>query len=185
MFWEKERKSIPMKVKRQVYERAKGKCEKCGTRLNMNEGDFHHTRDPTVIPRPKTVRFLCPLCHRRYGHKRITRKRETLFGTEKETNIVRQEVVKIKKPAKKKPKARRVAIRGLFGEVVGYRTVKVRKSTTRKKTPTKRKGKRKTISSRKTTKSKRTTKKKTKPKTTTRKKKATKSKTSKRRRKKG
>ena len=27
---EKERKPIPMRVKRQVYERAKGKCEKCG-----------------------------------------------------------------------------------------------------------------------------------------------------------
>jgi|GEM_PF-1244300 len=140
MFWgEKERKSIPMKVKRLVYLRAEGKCEKCGTRREMNEGDFHHTRDPTVTPRTSSVRFLCPNCHRDYGHKRTTRKRETLFGTEKETKIKRQDVVRIKKPARKKPKTKRVAIRGgFFGEVVGYRTVKVRKpKTTKKKTTTK------------------------------------------------
>jgi ssDNA-binding Zn-finger/Zn-ribbon topoisomerase 1 len=84
IFWEeKERKPIPMKVKRQVYKRAKGKCEKCRRPLKMNQGDFHHTRDPTVTPRAKTVRFFCPTCHRIYGHKRITRKRETFFGTEK------------------------------------------------------------------------------------------------------
>jgi len=69
-----------MGVKRQVYKRAKGKCEKCGRSLTMREGDFHHVRDPTVTPRAKSVRFLCPLCHRRYGHKRVTRKVETFFG---------------------------------------------------------------------------------------------------------
>ncbi len=120
------RKPIPMKVKKTVYERAKGKCEKCGISLKMNEGDFHHIRDPTVIPRPQSVRFLCPLCHRRYGHKRTTRTTETLLGTETEVRVVPQKVVKIKEPKKKKPKTKRVAIRGLFGDVVGYKTVKVR-----------------------------------------------------------
>jgi len=143
MFWdEKERKPIPMKVKRRVYERAEGKCEKCGTRLKMNEGDFHHTRDPTATPRATSVRFLCPLCHRRHGHKRTTRKRETLLGTEKETKIKRQDVVKIKKPAKKKPKTKRVAIRGFFGDVIGYKAVKVRKPKATKKKPTTKKRKR-------------------------------------------
>ena len=159
MFWEKTRKPIPMRVKRKVYERAKGKCEKCGIRLKINEGDFHHTRDPTVTPRATSVRFLCPLCHRRYGHKRVTRKRETLLWTEKETKVVRQDVVKIKKPPRKKPKTKRVAVRDIFGDVIGYRTVKVREpKTTKKKTTPKKKRK--------------TTKKKRKPKTT-RKKKAT------------
>lgn len=50
MFWEeKRRKPIPMKVKRQVHKRAQGKCEKCGRLFEMNHGDFHHTRVPTVI----------------------------------------------------------------------------------------------------------------------------------------
>lgn len=164
MFWEERtRKPISMKVKRRVFERAEGKCEKCGTPLKMNEGDFHHTRDPTVTPRPTSVRFLCPLCHRRYGHKRVTRRRETLLGTEKDVKTKRQDVVKIKKPARKKTQTKRVAIRDFFGDVIGYRTVKIRKPKTSKKQET---------SSRKT-KSKRTTKKKTqtKKKTTRRKRK--------------
>ena len=161
MFWdEKKRKSIPMKVKRQVYKRAKGKCEKCGIKLKMNEGDFHHTRDPTVIPRASSVRFLCPLCHRRYGHKRTTKKTETLFGTEKEVRVKRQKVVKIKKPIKKKPKTKRVAIRNFWGDVIGYRTVKTRKPKTKKTTT--RKIKKKT-----TTTKKKTVKKRTKSKTKT------------------
>jgi len=73
------KKTHPMNVKRAVYERAKGKCEKCGIPVEMSEGDFHHTRDPTVTPRAKSVRFLCPTCHRKYGHKRTIRKRETLL----------------------------------------------------------------------------------------------------------
>jgi hypothetical protein len=124
-----------MKVKRQVYERAKRKCEKCARPLKMNQGDFHHTRDPTVTPRASTIRFLCPTCHRIYGHKRITIKRETFLGTEKQTKTVRQEVVKIKKPARKKPKTKRVAIRDFFGDVIGYRTVKIRKSKATRAAP--------------------------------------------------
>lgn len=126
MLWEeKGRKPIPMKVKRRVYGRAKGKCEKCGTRLAITEGDFHHTKDPTVTPRSSSVRFLCPLCHRRYGHKMRTTRRELLFGTETKVRVVRKDVVKIR--SKRKPKTRRVAIRGIFGNIIGYRTVRLRK----------------------------------------------------------
>lgn len=170
MFWEeKERKSIPMKVKRQVYKRAKGKCEKCGRSLKMNQGDFHHTRDPTVIPRASTVRFLCPTCHRIYGHKRVTRIRDKdTFWEENEKKIVRQEVVKIKKPAKKKPETRRVAVRDIFGDVIRYRTVKIRKPrSTKKKTATKEKtasSKKRRTTSKKTTRKKTKSKKATKPK---------------------
>ena len=145
MLWEEEkRKPIPMRIKRRVYERAKGKCEKCGRPLKMNQGDYHHTRDPTVTPRASSVNFLCPTCHRIHGHKHTTRKRETLWGTEKVTKIKRQEVVKIKKPRSKKPKTKRVAVRGFFGEVIGYKTVKVRKpKTTRKTTRTRRRRRKK------------------------------------------
>lgn len=165
---EKKRKPIPMKVKHQVYKRAKGECEKCGIKLKMNEGDFHHTRDPTVIPRVSSVRFLCVDCHRRYGHKRTTKKTETLFGTEKEVRVKRQEVVKIKKTTRKKPKTRRVAIRNFWGDVTGYRTVKARKSKAKKSAT--RKTKNKTTTTKKKT-VKKSTKSKAKTKGTTKRKK--------------
>ncbi len=154
-FEEKKRKSIPMKTKREVYDRANKKCEKCGRPLKMIHGDFHHTRDPTFTPRASSVRFLCPLCHRKYGHKRKTKKAEMLFGVEKKVKTIPQDVVKIKKPSKKKPKTRRKVIRGIFGDVIGYKTVKIRETTKTKKTTSKAK---------KTTRKKKTTTRKTKSK---------------------
>ena len=44
-----------------------------------------------------------------------------MWGTERETKVIRQRVVR--KPRKK---TKRVAIRDFFGEVIGYRTVKIR-----------------------------------------------------------
>jgi hypothetical protein len=134
MLWEEpSRKPIPVKVKRQVYKRAKGKCEKCGIKLKMSEGDFHHIRDPTVTPRASSVRFLCPLCHRKYGHKRIIRKVNTdTFWEKKEVKIVPKEVIKVRR---KKPKIRKKAIRDFWGNIVGYKTVKIQKhKKTKKKT---------------------------------------------------
>jgi len=61
LWGEEGRKPIPMKVKRAVYEPAKGKCEKCGIPLEMNHGDFHHIRDHAVTPRVKSVRFSVQL----------------------------------------------------------------------------------------------------------------------------
>lgn len=112
---------------------AKGKCEKCGIKLKMNEGDFHHTRDPTVTPRASSVRFLCPLCHRKYGHKRTVRKvNADTFWETKEVRTIPRDVVKVKR---KKPKIRRKAIRDFWGNIIGYRKVKSRKrKTTKKKT---------------------------------------------------
>jgi|YelNatPaOPRAMG01_1025707.scaffolds.fasta_scaffold226559_2 predicted RNA-binding Zn-ribbon protein involved in translation (DUF1610 family) len=133
MLWEERtRKPIPMKVKRQVYKRAKGRCEKCGIKLKMSEGDFHHIRDPTVTPRPSSVRFLCPLCHRKYGHKIIVRRVDAdTFWETKKVRIVPKDVVKVKK---KKSKVRRKAIRDFWGNIIGYRTVKPRKrKATRKR----------------------------------------------------
>jgi len=127
--WEREpeRKPLPLRVKRIVYERAKGKCQKCGTTLRIDEGDFHHKGKPTST-RPSSIVFLCPTCHRKYGHEWRTVKRETLLGVEKERKLVRQRVVR-----KKPKKYRRIAIRGFFGEITGYRTVRIRKSKTKTK----------------------------------------------------
>jgi hypothetical protein len=133
MLWEERtRKPIPMRVKRQVYKRARGKCEKCGIKLKMSEGDFHHIRDPTVTPRPSSVRFLCPLCHRKYGHKIIVRRvNADTFWETKKVKIVPKDIVKVKK---KKPKVKKKAIRDFWGNIIGYRTVKSRKrKATRKR----------------------------------------------------
>jgi 5-methylcytosine-specific restriction endonuclease McrA len=42
-----KRRLIPLRVKRIVYERAEGKCQKCKTHLKIDEGDFHHKGKPT------------------------------------------------------------------------------------------------------------------------------------------
>jgi predicted RNA-binding Zn-ribbon protein involved in translation (DUF1610 family) len=138
MFWEERtRKPIPMKVKRQVYKRAKGKCEKCGIKLKMREGDFHHIRDPTVTPRPSSVRFLCPLCHRKYGHKIIVRRVDAnTLWEKKRVRIVPKDIVKVKK---KKPKVRRKVIRDFWGNIIGYRKVSVRKTKKKKSASRKKK----------------------------------------------
>ena len=81
-----------MKVKKTVYARAKGKCEKCGRSLGMKYGDFHHTRNPATVPRAQSVRFLCPTCHRMYGHRRVTRNGD--WG-DKKVGVARNSVVKL------------------------------------------------------------------------------------------
>jgi hypothetical protein len=140
MLWEERtRKPIPMKIKREVYKRAKGKCEKCGIKLKMNEGDFHHVRDPTVTPRASGVRFLCPLCHRRYGHKIIVRRVDAdTFWETKRVRIIPKDIVK-----KKKPKVKRKAIRDFWGNIIGYRTIKPKKHKAPKKKMRRSKTKRK------------------------------------------
>ena len=128
-------------MKREVYLRAEGTCEKCHLKLKMNEGDFHHTRDPTVLPRSSSVRFLCPNCHRKYGHRPVTSTRVGLLGTERTTRTKARDVVKLRG---KRKTTRRVAIRNYFGEVTGYRTVKIRKKSKKTKPKSKTKPKAKT-----------------------------------------
>jgi hypothetical protein len=168
--WDDEgRKPIKISVKRDVYKRAKGKCECCGIILNMSHGDFHHTRTPKISPTAKTVQFLCPTCHRKYGHKRKVVNRDYGFFSEKEHTIKRRRAptktkassktikrksttTKKKIPAKKKTttskkttskttlKRRRVpAERDIFGNVIRYKYVKVKPKKTSKKTTTKKK----------------------------------------------
>jgi len=150
-FWEeKSRKPIKISVKREVYKRAKGKCEKC-RKIKLDppdmkggfKGHYHHVRSPHISPTAKTVRLLCPTCHEKYGHSIKTVRREDLLGTYTEKKVKRHDVVKL--GTKKKAKTRRVAIRDDWtGEVIGYRTVKVKvspkkKPTTKRKTTTKKK----------------------------------------------
>ena len=122
MFFEekKKRKPIRMSVKKEVYQRTKGKCERCGIKMTLKRGNFHHTRSPTISPTAKTVQFLCPNCHSWYGHKRKTRTSQDFFGDRKVVTVKRQKVRKAptrktSKSKSKKPKA---------------------KTSTKKKTPT-------------------------------------------------
>lgn len=92
-FDEKEsRKPIRSSVKIEVYKRAKGCCECCAIPLEKAHGDFHHWRSPTISPTAKTVQFLCPLCHRKYGHTRKVVTHHSLLGDEKEVVILRHKV---------------------------------------------------------------------------------------------
>lgn len=134
-----DEKRVPIKatVKKKVYKRAKGKCEVCGISLEMKYGDFHHTRDPKVSAMAKTVQFLCPTCHRKYGHKRVTRTESDWWDTKKVSKIVRQKVPKLKatttkaKSTSKKSKSKKKTTRS--------KSKKTSTSKSKKKTSTKRK----------------------------------------------
>jgi len=103
-FWEdKTRKPIKISVKRQVYKRAKEKCEKCKKeKLSPPDtkggfkGHYHHIRAPHISPTAKTVRLLCPNCHEKYGHSTKTVKRDDFYETTTVKKVKRHEVVKIK-----------------------------------------------------------------------------------------
>ena len=139
---EPKRKAIRVTVKREVYKRAKGKCESCGTKLQMSEGDFHHFRKPSISPTAKTVQFLCLACHRKYGHERKTVRHSGLFNDETETAIKRKRVPTRKTTTKKKATRK-------------MRTIK--KKSKKKKTPRKKPFKKKKTTMKKTTKSKKKT----------------------------
>jgi len=123
------RKKIPAKVEKEVYKRAKGRCECCGTKLKKNEGDFHHWRSPRISPTAKTVQFLCLPCHRKHGHKRKVITHTTIWGKEKEVKIIRIKVRKRKKKRTKKKSKRRTIRkkRKIKEKITGKRRRKKRK----------------------------------------------------------
>lgn len=152
------RKPIRVSVKREVYKRARGRCERCGKDLPFSGGAtcYHHTRKPTVSPTAKTVQLLCRNCHAEHGHKYKTVTHDKGWITEtKVTNVIRKKVKTKRKPVKKKTKRKkaRTKRRVTRKKVTKKRTRRKRskKSLTRKKRKTtKRSAKRK----RKTTKRK-------------------------------
>jgi len=170
MFWEEKKKRKPFSTKNKKMEwmraaskdpahwRAKfvktSKCRKCHRRLRWGDGtyDFDHKDNNPANNSLNNCYLVCKGCH---GAVTVVKKRK-IKGFLGET--VGYETIKkkvgYKKPKKKPKKTKRVAVRDIFGNVIRYRTVKVRKpKTTKKKTTTKK------------------TRRKTKPKRTTRKKK--------------
>ena len=157
-FEEESRKSIKSNVKIEVYKRAKGCCECCAMPLEKAHGDFHHWRSPTISPTAKTVQFLCPTCHRKYGHTRKVITHHSILGDEKEIVTKRHKVKRRKKVTKKKPTTTKKTPKRKTAKKKSTKKPKRKvKKTTKKKTT-----KRKTAKSKKSTKKKTTSKKKTK-----------------------
>ncbi len=102
-----ERVPIPQHMALEVYKNANKGCQCCGRPLRkIGYGDFHHTETPTKNPNPSKLQFLCPTCHRIYGHTRKGRR------------IQRNTVRKIKSPYWKKAKTTKKSAKGKTKKVI-------------------------------------------------------------------
>lgn len=117
------KKPVPASVKAEVYDRAKGRCESCREKLTRSQGEFHHWGKHRITPSAGTVQFLCPGCHKTYGHAIKVVVHRGLLRKWKETTIVRL-------PVRKHPKRIRA---------VPAKKPMVKKKTAAKKTPAKKK----------------------------------------------
>ena len=174
MFWDEEKRRRPFSTKtkkiewmiasgRRVYDKSgklrffkTSRCRVCKTPLTWGDRTYnfdHKDNDPTNNSQTNCY-LVCRNCHGK--HTVIKKRRVTgIFGETVGHKTIKKKVG-YKKP-KKKPTARktkRVAIRDIFGNVTGYRTVKVRQAKAKKKTTTKKPRK-------KATKSRRTSRKRT------------------------
>ena len=91
-----KRMHIRSGTKKAVYERAEKRCECCGMPLEMNQGQFHHLKEPSVKAKPKDLQFLCPTHHYvpDLAHVRKTRSVRTPLGMKKKSYIKRKRVHK-------------------------------------------------------------------------------------------
>jgi len=144
---ERKRKNFTTRTKKEEWRLSartvtftkKSKCRKCKRQLTWGDRtyEFDHKDNNPKNNSQKNCFLVCRICHAK----------ATRFGTRREKGFL-GETIAIKrtkkkvgyKKSRKKAKPRRVAIKGLFGEIVGYRTVKPRKKTaTKKRTKPKRK----------------------------------------------
>ena len=123
------RKPIRISVKREVYLRAEGRCEKCRIEIPWGDsrGRFHHNRDPSVSPTAKTVEFLCSECHAKYGHNVKNRILASDLRSLKQTTVKRNKVSRRVSGLIQKERPKRAAIRSTSGNVIAYRTIRPRK----------------------------------------------------------
>ncbi len=116
------------------------RCRECKRPLTWGDRTYdfdHKDNNPANNSQPNCY-LVCKVCH---GKHTVVKKRKIkgFFGQTVGHKTIKKKVG-YKKPKKKKPKkTRRVAIRNIFGEVTGYRTVKIRKPKTTKKRTTTRK----------------------------------------------
>jgi len=190
MFWEegKRRKPFSTKTKkiewmlasgRKVYDSSgkllfvkTSRCRVCKRPLTWGDRtyNFDHKDNNPANNSQTNCRLVCRNCHGK--HTVIKKRRIKGFFGETVGHKTIKKKVGYKKPKKKPKKTKRVAIRDIFGDVIGYRTVRVRQSTTTKKKTASKKKTTKKKPRRKTTRKKKTTKKKTTSKKTKRKKKS-------------
>jgi hypothetical protein len=92
---DKDEKKVKLgtELRRQVYERAKKRCECCGKPLKISQGEFHHLRKPCTDANPLTIQFLCN-AHHKLGHERKIKVKQTLSGIQTKTIIKRKRVRK-------------------------------------------------------------------------------------------
>jgi hypothetical protein len=95
VFGDKDEKSVRLRTetRKQVYERAKKRCECCGKPLKISQGEFHHLRKPSMDATPDTVQFLCGT-HHKLGHERKIKVKQTHLGFQSKTIIRRRRVRK-------------------------------------------------------------------------------------------
>lgn len=135
---------------------------KCKRKLTWGDGtyNFDHKDNNPANSSQSNCYLVCRNCH---GKATVIKKRKVkgfLGETIGHKTIKRK--VGYKKPKKKPRKTRRVAIRDIFGDVIGYRTVKVRKPKAAKKKVTR--SRKKKTRRRRTTRRKKTSRKRRKTK---------------------
>lgn len=120
------REPVPAKKKKEVRERAKGKCESCRKKPRGVTLQFHHKNMKPTDNRLSNIQLLCPNCHAR-KHKMFKKvKTESWLGEER----VRIKRVG-KKPGRKSKYRRKKVGETLLGDPI-YRRVKVKPTKKRK-----------------------------------------------------
>jgi len=157
MFWEEGKKRKPFSTKtkkiewmlasgRKVYDSSgklrfvkASKCRVCKRPLKWGDRtyDFDHKDNNPANNSQTNCYLVCKVCH---GKHTVIKKRKIKgFLGETVGHKTIKKKVGYKKPKKKPKKTRRITIRDVWGNVTGYRTVKVRQAkTTKKKTASKR-----------------------------------------------
>jgi len=124
------RERVDSKKRKKVIEKYKGRCAICG--LKRPRLRIHHKNMNPSDNRPSNLLPLCPNCHDDiHDKKRIKVYRNMIGGIDK-TKVVR-----------KSKKTKKIPIKGMFGEIIGYKTVRTKKKTVRRKTIKKKTAKRK------------------------------------------
>lgn len=98
----KAREQIPAKIKHEVENRAKGKCEWKGCK-ETKYLDFHHKDMINYNNKPSNIMYVCPTHHRAMHdkYKKVITKRDA-FGIASESKVMSKEALKKYKEEKKK-----------------------------------------------------------------------------------
>jgi len=87
-----DRLEFSKRTKLEAYQRAKGRCEECGARLDAGNVDYHHKNECTMggDNSPENCMAVCKTCH-----KRITGQRAPVIA---KSNRLRARHLNLEKP---------------------------------------------------------------------------------------